>query len=112
MAQSYGRSAYRYMEMLITAAIIYWLLSFLLELVPTRIWKSLPGGKARCYHDAKLEVRLTVPQSQARLQSPPSASLAGIGGTILRAAAIDCQLTAQPLQMQAAIISCLTVSRC
>lgn len=47
LAQSYGRSAYRYMEMLITAAIIYWLLSFLLELVQARLEKVFHGGKTR-----------------------------------------------------------------
>lgn len=47
LAQSYGRSAYRYMEMLITAAIIYWLLSFLLELVQARLEKIFHGGKNR-----------------------------------------------------------------
>jgi len=47
LAQSYGRSAYRYMEMLITAAIIYWILSFLLELVQARLEKIFHGGKTR-----------------------------------------------------------------
>ena len=47
LAQSYGRSAYRYMEMLITPAIIYWLLSFLLELVQARLEKVFHGGKTR-----------------------------------------------------------------
>ena len=31
LAQSYGRSSYRYVEMLLTAAVLYWLLSILLE---------------------------------------------------------------------------------
>ncbi|MBP7980654.1 MAG: amino acid ABC transporter permease [Tolumonas sp.] len=47
LAQSYGRSAYRYMEMLITAAVIYWILSFLLELIQARLEKVFHGGKTR-----------------------------------------------------------------
>lgn len=47
LAQSYGRSAYRYMEMLITAAVIYWILSFILELVQARLEKVFHGGKTR-----------------------------------------------------------------
>ncbi|UFH51234.1 amino acid ABC transporter permease [Pseudomonas sp. KNUC1026] len=37
LAQSYGRSSYRYLEMLTTAAVIYWLLSMLLEWVQARL---------------------------------------------------------------------------
>ncbi|SCM75985.1 putative amino-acid ABC transporter permease protein YckJ [uncultured Pleomorphomonas sp.] len=37
LAQSYGRSTYHYMEMLLTAAFIYWLLSILFELVQHRL---------------------------------------------------------------------------
>ena len=37
LAQSYGRSSYRYLEMLTTAALIYWLLSVALELVQARL---------------------------------------------------------------------------
>ena len=37
LAQSYGRSSYRYMEMLTTAAVIYWLLSIGLELIQARL---------------------------------------------------------------------------
>jgi polar amino acid transport system permease protein len=37
LAQSYGRSSYRYMEMLITAAVIYWILSIVLELFQARL---------------------------------------------------------------------------
>ncbi|ROM92148.1 amino acid ABC transporter permease [Pseudomonas brassicacearum] len=37
LAQSYGRSSYRYIEMLSTAAIIYWLLSIGLELIQARM---------------------------------------------------------------------------
>ncbi|MXR28708.1 amino acid ABC transporter permease [Pseudomonas sp. PICF6] len=36
LAQSYGRSSYRYIEMLTTAAIIYWLMSIALELIQAR----------------------------------------------------------------------------
>jgi polar amino acid transport system permease protein len=41
LAQSYGRSAYRYMEMLLTAAILYWLLSIVLELFQHRLESRL-----------------------------------------------------------------------
>ncbi len=37
LAQSYGRSTYHYMEMLLTAAFIYWLLSILFEIVQHRL---------------------------------------------------------------------------
>jgi len=37
LAQSYGRSSYRYIEMLTTAAIIYWLMSICLELIQARM---------------------------------------------------------------------------
>jgi polar amino acid transport system permease protein len=47
LAQSYGRSAYRYMEMLITAAVIYWILSFILEMLQVRLEKIFHGGKTR-----------------------------------------------------------------
>ncbi|SFH23114.1 amino acid ABC transporter permease [Pseudomonas sp. NFACC45] len=44
LAQSYGRSSYRYIEMLTTAAIIYWLMSIALELIQTRMERHY--GKA------------------------------------------------------------------
>ncbi|ROL73640.1 amino acid ABC transporter permease [Pseudomonas chlororaphis] len=44
LAQSYGRSSYRYIEMLTTAAIIYWLLSIGLELIQARMERHY--GKA------------------------------------------------------------------
>ncbi len=44
LAQSYGRSSYRYIEMLTTAAVIYWLLSIGLELIQTRLERHY--GKA------------------------------------------------------------------
>ena len=44
LAQSYGRSSYRYLEMLTTAAVIYWVLSILLELVQARLERHF--GKA------------------------------------------------------------------
>lgn len=44
LAQSYGRSAYRYIEMLTTAAVIYWLLSIGLELIQARLERHY--GKA------------------------------------------------------------------
>lgn len=37
LAQSYGRSSYRYIEMLTTAALIYWLLSLGLELIQAKL---------------------------------------------------------------------------
>ena len=37
LAQSYGRSSYRYIEMLTTAAVIYWLMSIGLELIQARM---------------------------------------------------------------------------
>src|SRR3546814_12597119 len=47
LAQSYGRSSYRYIEMLTPAAIIYWLMSFALELIQARIdRKSVVSGKS------------------------------------------------------------------
>ncbi|MFJ2481523.1 amino acid ABC transporter permease [Pseudomonas sp. NPDC087598] len=44
LAQSYGRSNYRYIEMLTTAAIIYWLMSIGLELIQARMERHY--GKA------------------------------------------------------------------
>lgn len=44
LAQSYGRSSYRYIEMLTTAAIIYWLMSIALELIQARLERHY--GKA------------------------------------------------------------------
>ncbi|MFZ6049593.1 amino acid ABC transporter permease [Pseudomonas sp. CR3202] len=44
LAQSYGRSSYRYIEMLTAAAVIYWLLSIGLELIQARLERHY--GKA------------------------------------------------------------------
>lgn len=44
LAQSYGRASYRYIEMLTTAAVIYWLLSIGLELIQARLERHY--GKA------------------------------------------------------------------
>lgn len=44
LAQSYGRSSYRYLEMLTTAAVIYWVLSISLELIQARLERRF--GKA------------------------------------------------------------------
>ena len=49
LAQSYGRSSYRYIEMLSTAAIIYWLLSIGLELIQARMERHY--GKAYAKRD-------------------------------------------------------------
>jgi polar amino acid transport system permease protein len=44
LAQSYGRASYRYIEMLTTAAVIYWVLSMGLELIQARLERHY--GKA------------------------------------------------------------------
>ncbi len=44
LAQSYGRATYHYMEMLLTAAAIYWFLSIGLELVQNRLEKRFGRG--------------------------------------------------------------------
>lgn len=44
LAQSYGRSSYRYIEMLASAALIYWLLSIGLELVQHRLERYYGKG--------------------------------------------------------------------
>lgn len=44
LAQSYGRSSYRYIEMLITAAFIYWVLSIGLELIQHRLERHYGKG--------------------------------------------------------------------
>lgn len=44
LAQSYGRSTYRYMEMLVTAAVIYWVMSILFELWQVRLEKRYGRG--------------------------------------------------------------------
>ena len=44
LAQSYGRSSYRYIEMLSTAALIYWLLSIGLELIQARMERHYGKG--------------------------------------------------------------------
>jgi polar amino acid transport system permease protein len=46
LAQSYARASYRYMEMLITAALIYWLLSIVFELVQYRLERRFGKGVA------------------------------------------------------------------
>lgn len=51
LAQSYGRSTYHYMEMLTSAAAIYWLMSMVLELLQTRLERHFARGYER--HDRK-----------------------------------------------------------
>ncbi|UJR53611.1 amino acid ABC transporter permease [Dickeya zeae] len=51
LAQSYGRSTYHYMEMLTTAAVIYWLLSIGLELLQRRLERRF--GRGYEHHDEK-----------------------------------------------------------
>jgi polar amino acid transport system permease protein len=48
LAQSYGRSTYHYMEMLLTAAFIYWALSIVFELIQHRL--ELRFGRAYGSH--------------------------------------------------------------
>jgi polar amino acid transport system permease protein len=47
LAQSYGRSSYRYIEMLTTAAIIYWVMSLALELIQARMERHFGKGYVR-----------------------------------------------------------------
>lgn len=49
LAQSFGRSTFHYMEMLLTAAAIYWIMSILLELVQARLEKRY----GRAYGDSE-----------------------------------------------------------
>src|SRR3984885_318479 len=44
LAQSYARSSYHYMEMLLAAALIYWGLSIVFELVQVRMERLFGGG--------------------------------------------------------------------
>ena len=46
LAQSYGRTTYHYMEMLVTAAAIYWTLSIVLEIVQARLERRFGRGFA------------------------------------------------------------------
>jgi len=45
LAQSYGRSLFRYMEMLTAAAIIYWIMSLVLEVLQMAIEKRVAASK-------------------------------------------------------------------
>lgn len=45
LAQSYGRSSYRYVEMLLTAAVIYWALSAILEIAQARLERRYHHGR-------------------------------------------------------------------
>ncbi|MEP9372461.1 amino acid ABC transporter permease [Mesorhizobium sp. KR1-2] len=47
LAQSFGRASYRYIEMLTTAAAIYWFLSFLFEMVQARLEAHYGKGYKR-----------------------------------------------------------------
>lgn len=44
LAQSYGRSSYRYIEFLLTAAVIYWVLSILLEFIQSLLERKYSRG--------------------------------------------------------------------
>lgn len=44
LAQSYARATYHYMEMLITAALIYWMMSIVLEIVQHRLERRFGRG--------------------------------------------------------------------
>jgi polar amino acid transport system permease protein len=50
LAQSYGRSTYHYMEMLLTAAFLYWALSIVFELVQHRLEIRFGGGYGAARH--------------------------------------------------------------
>jgi len=50
LAQSYGRSTFHYMEMLMSAAAIYWLLSILFELVQYRLELKFGRSTALARH--------------------------------------------------------------
>ena len=47
LAQSFGRSSYRYIEMLTTAATIYWILSICFEIVQSRLEVKFCKGYAK-----------------------------------------------------------------
>jgi polar amino acid transport system permease protein len=52
LAQSFGRASYRYIEMLMTAAAIYWVLSIIFEIVQSRLEEHYgkgfePAGRSR-----------------------------------------------------------------
>jgi len=47
LAQSYGRSSYRYVEMLLTAAALYWLLSIVLEMGQAVLERHLGAWRKR-----------------------------------------------------------------
>ncbi|BCP53254.1 amino acid ABC transporter permease [Kaistia sp. 32K] len=53
LAQSYGRSTYKYMEMLTTAAAIYWMMSIILEFcqakLERRFGRGYPGARANAH---------------------------------------------------------------
>lgn len=61
LAQSYGRSTYHYMEMLLTAAFLYWVLSILFELVQHRL--EVHFGRA---YGARAETSTTTHPSSQR----------------------------------------------
>jgi polar amino acid transport system permease protein len=50
LAQSYGRSTYHYMEMLLTAAFIYWALSIVFEVFQHRLEVRFGGGHGATKH--------------------------------------------------------------
>jgi len=47
LAQSFGRASYRYIEMLTTAALIYWILSFMFEMVQAKLEAHYGKGYKR-----------------------------------------------------------------
>ena len=48
LAQSFGRSSYRYIEMLTTAAMIYWILSICFEIIQSRLEAKFGKGYKVC----------------------------------------------------------------
>ena len=47
LARTQGRAEFKHLEMLITAAIIYWILSIIFELIQVRIEKYYGKGDVR-----------------------------------------------------------------
>jgi len=50
LARSYGRADFRYIEMLLTAAVLYWTLSVILELIQVRLEQQFGKGFAVTRH--------------------------------------------------------------
>jgi len=70
LAQSYARASYHYMEMLIAAALIYWTLSLVFELVQFRLerrfGRSADSDPRNCARVSRLNRQPTSPSDVAR----------------------------------------------